>query len=192
MPPTGASSPGGLRWGERRTLGLRKWRGQRVHGAIGASPRHARAPTRASMPLPRRRLASPEGWGSPTGCAMARAASPLGASCCHSRAPTRESMPLPRRRLALDALPCWLRVHGDGPPARHPPLPPTPPNSLPTLLNPPIMPVEACPEPVEGGLPKHPALAPRPASPDLRVNVAKCRRMSHYFDPPLVNSAIYE
>ncbi len=38
----------------------------------------------------------------------------------------------------------------------------------------PIMPVEACPEPVEGGLPKHPALVPGPPA----RFTSKCRKMS--------------
>ena len=49
--------------------------------------------------------------------------------------------------------------------------PPNAPNSLPCLLN--------DPEPLGTGAPGR--------WPDLRVNVPKCPRMSHYFAPPLVN-----
>ena len=53
--------------------------------------------------------------------------------------------------------------------------------------------VEACPEPVEGpvlslskgGRSERTAPAGPGRQPDLRVNVAKCRRMSHFFIPPL-------
>ena len=77
---------GGLRWGERPTLGLRKWRGRRVHGAMGAP--------RAVIPVPRH--------GNPCPCSPA------------AHEPRRDTRPSHQR-----------------------PYPPT-------------MPVEACPEPVEG------------------------------------------
>ena len=87
----------------------------------------------------------------------------------HSRAPTRESMPL---------LSGCARAPGATP------APPTnAPYSLPWLLKPCPEPVEACPEPVEGDPRNTRRWRPWPAGPDLRVNVAKCRRMSHYFDP---------
>ena len=98
------TKPTPLSLGERRTLGLRKWRGRRVHGAMGASCRHSRAPTRESMPL---------------------------ISGCDTR------------------------------PSRQRPYPPT-------------MPVEACPEPVEG----HPRNTRRwRPGPSARFT-SKCRKMS--------------
>ena len=44
--------------------------------------------------------------------------------------------------------------------------------------------VQACPEPVEGD-PERPRAGPAAPPTDLRVNVAKCRKMSHFFIPPL-------
>ena len=55
----------------------------------------------------------------------------------------------------------------------------------PLLPHAPNFPYHVCPEPVEGPSnppPRHGAPGPWP---DLRVNVAKCRRMSHFFIPPL-------
>ncbi len=61
-------------------------------------------------------------------------------------------------------------------PSRPPP-PPRDIRSYPQRPHLPIMPVERPPKPPG-------SLAP-PRPPDLRVNVAKCRRMSHFFIPPL-------
>ncbi len=160
-----ASSPngGGLRWGERRALGLRKWRGQRVHGAIGASPRHARAPTRASMPHPRRRLASsPNGgglrWGERRALGLRkwrgqRVHGAIGPSPRHARAPTRESMPL-------------LSGCARAPGATSAP-PPNAPNSLSCLLKPVLSPSKGASETRGAG-------APGPPAPFT----SKCRKMS--------------
>ena len=60
---------------------------------------------------------------------------------------------------------------------RHPPLPPTPPNPYHALLKPALSPSKGTLEPPGAGGPGR--------QPDLRVNVAKCRRMSHFFIPPL-------
>ena len=82
-----------------------------------------------------------------------------------------------------------------GPPAprRHAPsatTPAPPPNTLQPLpcLSAPVLSlselVDARPEPVEGH-PKPPSASASGRQPDLRVNVAKCRKMSHFFIPPL-------
>ena len=183
-PPNG----GGLRWGERRALGLRKWRGQRVHGAIGASPRHARAPTRASMPHPRRRLASsPNGgglrWGERRTLGLRkwrgqRVHGAIGASPRHARAPTRASIPHPRRRLASapprTVIP--VRRHGNPCPllsgcARAPCATSAPPPNasiaLPCLLKPVL-------SPSKGGFRNTRRSRPGPPAPFT----SKCRKMS--------------
>ena len=103
------TKPTPLSLGERRTLGLRKWRGRRVHGAMGASRRHSRAPTRESMPL---------------------------ISGCDTR-PSRQRL-----------------------------YPPT------MLLEPVLSRSKGIPETPGAGAPARRS--------DLRVNVAKCRRMSHF------------
>ena len=96
---------GGLRWRERPTLRLRKWRGRRV-------------PRRDTRPSPQR--------------------------------PSSPTMPVEACPDPVEACP---------------------------------EPVEACPEPVEGGGPKPPGAGAPGRRPDLRVNVPKCPRMSHYFAP---------
>ena len=74
---------------------------------------------------------------------------------------------------------CSLR-HDTRPSPQHPPTPTM-------LVGPcpePVELVDARPEPVEGH-PKPPSASASGRQPDLRVNVAKCRRMSHFFIPPL-------
>ena len=120
-------------------------------GNASASPRHARAPTRASMPHPRRRLASSPGgglrWGGAThsrAAQVARAASPwshrrLAPSCpcpdagIHAPSPPPFGLlptaPRHSRAPTRESMP--LLSGCARPPARHPPLPQRP--QLPTM-----------------------------------------------------------
>ena len=139
------------------------------------SLRHSRAQTRESTPprgeTSRCRLAS-----STTGGGLRRGerirtgtrnppppsgAQPSSFSCADTgiHAPSRRDL-APRR----------APPHRDTRPFPHCPYPPTMP-----VLN------------LSKGPPKTLASCAPVRRPDLRVNVAKCRRMSHYFAPPLVN-----
>ena len=91
----------------------------------------------------------------------------------------------PRRRLASSPTGGGLRWGGEAGAAATSAPPPNASQPLPCPVETCPEPVEACPEPVEGGTLEPPGAGGPGRQPDLRVNVAKCRRMSHFFIPPL-------
>ena len=169
---------------------------RRSQSPCPTSRRHSRAPTRESMPLPARTAhMNPRHDPSYPAAPLAHTAivwllppthlapsfrAPTGihappARHGHSRAPTRA----PTAAVwLLHPPPCrhsrgctGILAPHDEAPATNAPIP------LPCLLKPVLSRSKGIPETPGAGAPAR--------RPDLRVNVAKCRRMSHFFIPPL-------